>query len=280
MGQSDRPVRVVLVEDERLFRDLLRTVLDEVPQVEVVGTFAQASSAIAGAIECRPDVAIVDLELDDGWTGVRVATELRRALPGIGIVILSNHAHPHLLTTLDPAATVGWSYLVKRSVADVGAVVRAVEGSAHGHGIVGPRLDRPEAQRSPPATGRLTRRQGEILELIAQGCSNATIARRLALAEKTVENQINLLYQALAIDHGAGHRQARIQATLAFLGVEPGPAGSRDRGAPASGAGPGQPRAGVPSERRCSGQASGSRASTDVPLPPGPGPNRQVPPTS
>lgn len=213
-----RPLRLLLLEDEPLFRDLLGRALAGDERLEVVGTFGTAAEALAAAASLRPDVLILDIELAGGWTGIRVGLTLRETLPTVGVLLLSNHADAELLAGVRPEQLAGWSYVLKRSVADVAALVRAIEGAAAGLVVLDPELVRLRSGRLPGPLGGLTPRQRQVLELIAQGYANAAIAERLGLAEKTVENQINLLYQALGIDRGDGGLHVRVQAVLTYLG--------------------------------------------------------------
>src|ERR687886_1149949 len=115
-GQGAEPLRVVLVEDEDLFRDLLRASLEAEGDLEVVGSFGDAASTLAVAPSLQPDVVLLDIQLGGDQDGIHLGLELRRRLPDLGIVILSQHADPRFLAPLSRAAVGGWSYLLKSSV--------------------------------------------------------------------------------------------------------------------------------------------------------------------
>jgi DNA-binding NarL/FixJ family response regulator len=218
VGQGVRKLRVILVEDEGLFRDLLRIALSQHPRLEVVGSFPDAEAALQKAVDLRPDVAILDIELRGSMNGVQLGLLLRRQLKELGVVLLSNHRDLRFVGAVPPETVAGWSYLLKRSVSDVGTLSRAVEGASMGLVVLDPQV---VSSMRPTAGGRLSRltpRQREILALIAQGHTNAAIAERLVLAEKSVENQINLLYQQLEIDRRDPSIQPRVSAVLAYLG--------------------------------------------------------------
>ncbi|HUY97865.1 MAG TPA: response regulator transcription factor [Verrucomicrobiae bacterium] len=219
---AGRPLRILVLEDEPLFRDLLVGVLAGRPTLEVVSQVATGPEAIEAGGRLRPDVAVLDIELGDEWNGIRVGAELRRLDPTIGIVLLSNHADAELLSGIGPERLAGWSYLLKRSVADTSALVRAIEGAAAGLVVLDPELVTRRRSRLAGPLATLTPRQLEILELIAQGWTNSAIGERLGLVEKSVENQINGLYQALGIDRGEGAVHLRVRATLTFLGRHAG----------------------------------------------------------
>jgi DNA-binding NarL/FixJ family response regulator len=219
MASGGGGLRLALVEDEPLYRDLLRIALDQRPGLEVVAAYGDADSALAGIPDVGPDVAMLDIDLGSGLNGVQLGMKLRRQLPDLAIVLLSNHGDPEFVAALPEEVRGGWSYLLKKSVNDVDILGRTVSGAADGLTVLDPQLvagmrGRP---RKAGLVSRLTPRQTEILELIAQGYSNAAIAERLVLAEKSVENQINLLYQQLEIDRATSGVQPRVKAVLTYL---------------------------------------------------------------
>jgi DNA-binding NarL/FixJ family response regulator len=211
------PIRVALVEDEALFRDLVRIVLSQSPRLAVVGDFADGERALAAIPRLAPDVVVLDLELGSGIHGIQLGLELRRQLPRLGIVLLSNHEDLRLLASLPRSDLTGWSYLLKKAVGDTGALVRAIERTAAGFVALDSQLIARLRPRPDGVLARLTPRQREIVALIAQGFTNATIAERLGLAEKSVENQTSLLYQHLEVDHADAAVHPRVSAVLTYL---------------------------------------------------------------
>lgn len=211
------PIRVVLVEDDHLFRDLLQRALRTTTTIEVLGGFPDAETALERIPLLGPDVVLMDIELGGGMNGIQLGLVLRGQLPDLGVVILSNHADPEFIASLPADVMPGWSYLLKHSISDAATIERAIEGAAQRLIVLDPGLI--QAIR-PPTTGplaRLTRRQQQILALLAQGFTNAAIAERLDLAEKSVENQTNLLYQNLGIDRGHRSIHPRVQAVLLYI---------------------------------------------------------------
>jgi DNA-binding NarL/FixJ family response regulator len=213
------PIRVAVVEDEPLFRGLLERHLAQHPRLEVVGAYADGPSALDGVPADRPDVVTLDIELPGRVDGIQVGVALRRALPGLGIVVLSNHADPRFLGALPREAISGWSYLLKKSVSDVGTLDRAVEGAAAGTVTLDPAIVAGMRPKAGGALSRLTTRQREIMGLVAQGLTNAAIAEQLVLAEKSVENQLTAIYGELGIDRRALDPSVhpRVSAVLAYL---------------------------------------------------------------
>lgn len=210
-------VRLLLVEDEALYRDLLEVALGRDASLAIVGAFADPREALAVGPDLQPDVALLDVEFGDALNGVQLGLMLRRRLPRMGIVLLSNHSEPMFATALGVQGLAGWSYLLKKSLQNVATLRRAIHGAAHEQVVLDPAVVsalRP-GNRGPLAA--LTARQYQILGLIAQGLGNAAIAATLGLAEKSVENQINLLYQQCGIEGRGVGMHPRVQATLLYL---------------------------------------------------------------
>lgn len=125
-----KKVRTLIVEDEPLFRDLLRSSLSPCPTVEVVAAVDNPRDAIRLALETKPEVVLMDIELGEEMTGIDAARHIRQAHPATGIVILSSHCDLEYVRT---AVENRWSYLLKSSVGRTDVIVRAIEGSAWGY---------------------------------------------------------------------------------------------------------------------------------------------------
>ena len=217
--QTRTRTKIAIVEDEPLFRGLLENHLRRHPRLEVVGAFADGVSALASLPEIGPDVVTLDIEMPGRMDGIEVGLALRQRLPGLGIVILSNHADPRFLGALPREATSGWSYLLKRSVSDIETLDRAIEGAANGTVMLDPAVVAAMRPRPGGPLTRLTPRQREIVGLLAQGLTNAAIAERLVLAEKSVENQLTAIYGELGIDRRGLDPTVhpRVSAVLTYL---------------------------------------------------------------
>jgi DNA-binding NarL/FixJ family response regulator len=217
VSSGEAKVRVMIVEDEGLYRDLLRIVLSQHNRLEVVGAYADGESALAAVAKIRPQVAILDIELRSALNGIQLGLELRKKLPSLGIVLLSNHGDPQFVSSLPQEAISGWSYLLKKSVSDVQALSRAIEGAAAGFVVLDSQLVSGMHPRAGGLLGKLTPRQSEILERIAQGYTNGAIAQQLVLSEKSIENQINQIYQQLQIERETNSVHPRVKAVLTYL---------------------------------------------------------------
>ena len=217
---SDRggdTLRLVLVEDDGLYRNLLSVCLARQPSFQVVGSFADSDEALAHIPALAPQAAILDIDLPGSMDGVALGLALREQLPALGIVLLSNHAIPQLLSSLPRDSASGWSYLLKKSVSDVSVLARAIAGSVTGLVTLDTALVAGMRTREDGCLARLTRRQREVLDLIAQGFTNAAIADTLVVTEKSVEKHVSSLYDGLEIDRTNATLSPRVQAVLVYL---------------------------------------------------------------
>lgn len=210
-------VRVAVVEDEPLFRGLLEQYLSRHARLDVVGAFGDGPTLLDSVEALRPDVVTLDIELSGRLDGIQTGLALRRILSNVGIVVLSNYDDPRFVANIPDGELSGWSYLLKKSVSDVDALGRAVEGAASGEVVLDPQLVASLRPRRGSLLMNLTARQLQILGLVAQGLTNAVIADRLALAEKSVENQLTIIYGALGIDRREEAVHPRVSAVLLFL---------------------------------------------------------------
>ncbi|MGI9187190.1 MAG: response regulator transcription factor [Gaiellales bacterium] len=181
-------LRVLLIEDEDLMRLALASMLPD-ETITVVGAYADAASAVAAAQTTAFDVLVTDLDLGQGQSpnGIVVANVLRRLKPEIGVVLLTSYADPRLVgAKLDqvPART---EYVRKQSVREMDTLRTAIRRAAYAQGEALPPL--PEVE--------LTDGQIETMRLVAQGLTNAEIARQRVVAERTVEKSIQRIAQAL-----------------------------------------------------------------------------------
>jgi DNA-binding NarL/FixJ family response regulator len=208
-------VRVLIADDQRVVREGLATILGTLPDVAVVATAADGAQAVRLAGEHRPDVVLMDLRMP-GLDGAAATAEIRAGLPEVQVVVLTTYADDESIFAALDAGAIG--YLTK----DAGRedIRRAIEAAAAGQamldGTVQARLVAAARTRpARPATlpDGLTEREAEVLGLIAQGCSNAAIARRLFVTEATVKTHINHIFaktmsrdraQAVAYAHRHG----------------------------------------------------------------------------
>lgn len=215
-GVALETTKVLIVEDQELFSEMLRRTLSEEPGLCVMGVAQDGETAIDLARELEPDVVLMDIELQGGMNGIEAAKRIKEARPQTGIVILSVHNDRRYFTSLPLEENPGWSYLLKQSVPDLASVVRAIQGSESGMVVLDPAVVRSLSPKQGSTVANLTPRQMEVLELIAQGFNNAAIGRQLTLAERSVETYIHAIYQTLQIS-GEDEIHGRVKATLFYL---------------------------------------------------------------
>jgi DNA-binding NarL/FixJ family response regulator len=212
-------VRVVVADDAVLLREGVAHLL-AAAGMEIVGKAANAEELLLKVRSYKPDVAIVDIRMPPTQTneGLRAAQEIREKHPGVGVLLLSQYveAAPALELLADNAEGVG--YLLKDRVSnaeDFTAAVRRVGegGSALDPEVVSRLLGR---RRRDDPLAELSTREREVLELMAEGLSNAAIADRIVVTERAVEKHVTSIFQKLGLPVAAEtHR--RVLAVLAFL---------------------------------------------------------------
>jgi DNA-binding NarL/FixJ family response regulator len=197
-------VRVVIADDEALLREGLRHVLQD-GGLEVVGLAADAPELTALGLRHAPDLLIADIRMPPDHTddGLRAALEVRRRRPGTAIMLLSQHVNRrYALELISDQGATGVGYLLKLRVADGGTFVRDARRVAEGGTVLDPEVVTvmvARARRDGDAIDRLTPRQAEVLALVAEGRSNAAIARRLVITEKAVVQHVSHIYDQLGL---------------------------------------------------------------------------------
>lgn len=210
-------VRVAIVQRDALERDLLRVALDHSTGIQVVGAVADGGELIAGATVLAPDVVVLDVD-PAGSNGVPLALRLRRSLPDVGLVLLIGDRDSDLLGSLPSHGLDEWTYLVPRVHAGLTTLLRAIQVTHARLLNLGDIEPPPMASlpRTITALPGLTKRQHEILGLLALGLTNRAIATTLQLKEKTVENQIAAIYHKLDPGTDRSRVHPRVWAALRF----------------------------------------------------------------
>ncbi len=215
MQRTENRIRVLVVEADNLLRDMLGTVLGAEPRLELVGVTGDPSEAIALASSARSDVALVGLDSSNEHDALGVAQGISASGSGSKIVFLGERPDRRTLAALPAFRAAGWSYLLRQSVTDVATLVRAIDGAAMGLVVLDPTVVEHLGRRETRLSA-LTRRQLEVLSLMAKGNNNAAIAKALVLEEKSVENHINAIFGQLNLGRdNAAH--PRVKAVLLYL---------------------------------------------------------------
>ena len=185
--------RVLLVDDDDFTRMTLRAVLASL-DYDVIGDSATVVGAMDIARAHRPELAVIDLDLGEGPTGIDLAHGLRALVPGIGLVMLSSYADPRLIGRRTRPLPDGTQYLSKQGVGDASRLDAALARA----------LDH-EDTASPAEGTALTDSQIEIMRLIAAGYSNAEIAKRMWITEDGVNRAVTRLVKQLGLQVSKEH---------------------------------------------------------------------------
>jgi DNA-binding NarL/FixJ family response regulator len=205
-------IRVFLLDDHELVREGIRSLLTTDPEIEVVGEAATAAEALTRVPLCQPDVAILDVRLEDG-SGIETCRELRSTMPDLVCLMLTSFADDEALYASVMAGAAGYVLKAIRS-RDLIADVKRV---AAGESLMDPRAVARVVERisNPPKRpttelDALSAQERRILELIAQGKTNSAIAEEMLLSQKTVKNYITNLLAKLRVSN---RTEAAIYAT-------------------------------------------------------------------
>jgi DNA-binding NarL/FixJ family response regulator len=220
-------MRVVVADDSMIVREGLSKLL-EGAGCAVVGTAATAPELLRMVDRSMPDAAVVDIRMPPTHTdeGLAAAATLRARHPELGILVLSAYLETHWALELLSSAPEHVGYLLKDRVADIAVLVDALRRVVEGECVVDPtivaRLMRRPRQRDPLEA--LTDREREVLELMAEGRSNAGISERLRLSAKTVEAHVRAILQKLDLEQSPDDHR-RVLAVLRYLRAGAEPAG-------------------------------------------------------
>jgi two-component system response regulator DesR len=188
-------IRVLLAEDQLMFRTAVRRLLELEGDIEVVAEVARGDELVAAALAARPDVAVVDIEMP-GQDGISAASELRQSLPSCRTLILTMYGRPGFVQR---AMEGGVSSFVLKD-APVEVLAAAIRRCAAGEDVVDPSLAARVLRAGP---GPLSTREREILVACAEGLSTAELATRLWLSEGTVRNRVSEILGKLGVRNRA-----------------------------------------------------------------------------
>lgn len=206
-------MRVLIVDDQRVVREGLATIVGTLPGMEVVGLAGDGSEAVELTAELEPDVVLMDLRMPR-VDGAQATAAIHERSPAVRVVVLTTYADDESIISALAAGATG--YLTKDATRD--DIRRAIEAAGAGQTVLDPAVQaalieaarrpaRPEPRVAPVTLpDGLTEREAEVLGLIALGLSNAEIAERLYVAETTVKTHVNRIFAKT-------HSRDRAQAT-------------------------------------------------------------------
>lgn len=214
---STQPLRVVLVEDSVLLREGLVRLFDEAGYV-TAGAWGDADDIVERVRDAAADVAVLDVRLPPDFRdeGIRAAIALRAALPRLGILVLSQYVEGVYARELLAGGEGGVGYLLKDRVTSLDEFTDAVERVHDGGTVLDPLVVRGLLASRPDPLARLTPRERDVLELMAEGRSNSAVAQRLFIGVGAVEKHISAIFAKLGLEESATEHR-RVLAVLAFL---------------------------------------------------------------
>jgi DNA-binding NarL/FixJ family response regulator len=225
MNRPTEPIRVLVVDDHPVFRRGMRAILGAEPDTELVGEATDGEEAIVRALELRPDVILMDLNMPS-VTGIEATRRILEVSPDTAILMLTMFEDDKSILAAMRAGAHG--YVLKG--ADGSEMLRAIHAVVNGEAIFSPTISRRltgyfatpggDPEKSPvQAFPNLTEREHEILTLMAEGYTNSTIASRLYLSPKTVRNYVSSIFTKLGV---SDRSQAIVQAREAGVGTGSG----------------------------------------------------------
>jgi len=215
---DERELRIALADDDVLLREGLASLLEQSGFV-VVGQAGDGSELLAIVREHEPELVIVDIRMppEHSTEGLDAARVIRQEFPAAGILVLSAHVEvDQAMELLAGGERIG--YLLKSRVTDVAEFIESIERIGRGGSVVDPSLiqELVGARRRNDPLEALTPREREVLGLMAEGCSNSGIARRLSVTDGTVEKHVNSILMKLELPASQDDHR-RVLAVIAFL---------------------------------------------------------------
>ena len=216
-------MRVLVAEDSPLLQVGVQRVL-EVGGIEVAGVVASADLVVDEAVRLRPDLLLADIRMPPGLRddGLQAALAARQRLPGLPVLLLSQHLEDAYLADLVAAGTRGTGYLLKERVADLPTFLADVRRVAAGGSAYDPDvIARLVQARTAGPLDRLSPREREVLELMARGLSNNGIAGVLVLSTAAVEKHVRAILSKLDLPPDERDTSRRVLAVLTLLRARP-----------------------------------------------------------
>lgn len=215
-------LRVLFAEDNYLVREGTAALLAEVDDVDLIGVVGDPRALLEQVAELRPDVVLTDIRMPPTFTneGIDVAKRIRVDHPETGVVVLSQYAEEEYAFELLEDGVAGLGYLLKDRVTAIDELVRAMQEVARGGSALDPRVveglvaRRTREARSPLAT--LTDKEKAVLQEMATGRNNSSIAQTLFMSERAVEKHIGAIFQKLGLSEERDLNR-RVAAVITFL---------------------------------------------------------------
>ena len=218
---EDRKISVLIVDDQEIIREAFGALLVKDPSIKLVGTLGDGVEAGEMAPILKPDVIVMDVKMPR-LDGISAAKQIREQFPEIGIILLSAFDEPEQVQRFFREDPEGKAYLLKHTLGSVDDLVRTLHDVAVGRTVLDPlvveKLTSRVGAMEDTVLKDLTKRELEVLSLMASANTNAAIASTLYIQPRTVEHHINSIYAKLGTGP-EGDQHARIRSILAYLNV-------------------------------------------------------------
>ena len=214
--------RVVVADDSFLVREGIVRMLKGVEEIDVVAACSDLPEVLEAIDAASPDVVLTDIRMPPTRTdeGLRVADHCRRRHPSVGVVLLSQYIEVSYVRALLTHGTDGRGYLLKERVSELGDLLDAIRAVRRGGSAIDPKviesLVAVKSRAGDAGLARLSPRELEVLECMAQGRTNAAVATDLVLTRHAVEKHINSIFSKLGLT-GDQHVHPRVRAALLYL---------------------------------------------------------------
>lgn len=208
-------IRILIADDQEIAREGYRRVLETQPGLVVVATAANGLEAVQLVeVQC-PEVVILDIRMP-GLNGIEAAQRIRRICSQVGVVLLSFYDDPRYVHAFFKEGATGKAFMLKHTIGRIEELVRAIQATAAGQMMLDPTIV-DDLLRGAPLVSLtdLTAQEMRVLELMAKGYANTSIAEALVVQERTIENYVSNIFAKLHLKDKT--QQARVQAVLLFL---------------------------------------------------------------
>ena len=213
-------LRVVFADDNYLVREGVSALLAEADGVDLVDVVANPDLLLRSVASNSPDAVLTDIRMPPTHTneGIRVAKQIRALHPGVGVVVLSQYVEEDYAFDLLADGVAGMGYLLKERVSDLAELVRGLQEVARGGSVLDPLVVEALLARraSDGQLLGLTEREREVLQVMATGRNNATIAKTLFMSDRAVEKHIGSVFQKLGLVEER-ETNRRVMAVLAYV---------------------------------------------------------------
>ena len=212
-------IHVLIVDDQDVIREAFGILLSADSTVDLVGALSDGETAIKMVPLLKPDVVIMDVKMP-GLNGIAAAQRLRENHPEVGIILLSAYDEAEYIREFLKDDPRGKSFLLKHTLGSMDDLIRTIHDVNAGRTVLDPIMvekltsQKGISENSPLRS--LTRRELEVMSLMAKACTNGTIAGILFIQPRTVEHHINSIFSKLGISPETG-QHARVQAVLSYL---------------------------------------------------------------